>query len=151
MDRLDPICQGESFFHMVLAGCARHAENRERKGFRSVHLFFQSRWVACFGEGGHGNFDRRSVLSEAEACGAHPNLLNLQPASGGQSLADTANTGAAMHVVDPKREFRHFVFHICSMTTLIEKVQTQVIHGAIYGSNLQSMKRLHRAKPTELL
>jgi len=108
---------------MVLAGCARHAENWEREGFRSVHLFFQSRGVACLGQGGHGQFNRRSVLGVAEAVSAHANLFNLQPASGGQCLADAANAGAAVHVVDPKREFRHLVFHPCSMITRFERVQ----------------------------
>ncbi len=101
----------ESVFDMMLAGSAGHAQHREGERFRCGrgHLLFQSRGVAGLGQCGDSKIDGRRILGGAQTGCPKTHLLDLKPIGRGQSLTDAADTGAAVHVVDTQREFRHWV------------------------------------------
>ena len=94
---------------MVLAGGTGHTKDGEREGLggRGDHLVFQPCGVTCFGEGSKRGIDRCGGQCGAEAGGADTDFLDVKAGNGGQSLADAANAGAAVHVVDAQCEFAH--------------------------------------------
>ena len=69
---------------------------------------FQLRGVAGFGERGNDKIDRCRGKIGSEPRRAQAHLFHLNPFSGGQRLADAADTGAAVHSIDSQRELRHF-------------------------------------------
>ena len=92
---------------VLLAGSAGHPEDRERDGlgFCCGHLIFQSCWVACLGESGQRLIKRCGRFAGCEAGGADTDFFHFEACSRGQRLADAADTGTAVHVVNAQCVF----------------------------------------------
>jgi hypothetical protein len=114
MRGLNSYSRVESRFDVLLTGSAGHSDDWKRDrfcGWRG-HLLFQLRWVTGLFQSGQCGINGRWILRRTQASSAYANLFDLEAVRECQCLANAANTGPAVHLLDSQREFRQNALHV---------------------------------------
>ena len=131
MRGFNPGGRTQSFFHVMLAGCARHAQHRqhERLCRECTHLMLQLRGIAGLGQSRDGEIGGRRILFRSKTRCSYPDLVHNHSFDSGKCLADAADAGAAVHSVNMQCKFRHNVLPLIFDDTPVRKMQEREYSG----------------------